>query len=175
MDQIEVDIHANSKLRNNLKGISYHWDIQIDSFCKTPNRAQIRANIIEVNRSILEFNFKVQQFRELQEKWIWSKQKLNILEDQLKLKESKIKEIEQNHEKCDHELETAFLKYKEIQEDYQKLTVGSVKYKEWRIEIRRNDIVDERSVAIMSLTDSSFSLEGPSKAIVNKGGDVKLD
>ena len=137
------------------------------------NREQIKFNIVNVNNAIQNFNKKIEKYEQQLNKWIQSKQELNSQDFQLQAKKDKIQEMYDNHTKVRAKLEAKYKEFRDIEAKIKKLDIYTVEYKNCNIIVRKNDLTNELSEAIVNPANEKLTHErGIAKIIADKGGDV---
>ena len=94
---------------------------------------------------------------------------------QLQAKKNKIQEMKDNHTDVIAKLKKKEKEFKDIEDEINKMNVLSIKYKNCEIIVRKNELINELTEAIVNPTDESYTDNiNISKKIANKEGDVSL-
>ena len=98
---------------------------------------------------------------------------LNNLEFQLQAKRDKIQEIENIHEDVRDKLTKKYKEIRAIEDKIKMMNVNTIEYKNCNIIVRKNDLTEELSEAIVNPTNEQLMHEGDiARAIADKGGNV---
>ena len=94
---------------------------------------------------------------------------------QHKAKKDKIQEMEENFTNVRAKLELKYKEFREIEDKIKKLDVYTYEYKNCNIIVRKNDLTEELSEAIVNPANEQLMHEGgAARAIADKGGDVSI-
>ena len=94
---------------------------------------------------------------------------------QLQAKKNKIQEMKDNHTDIIAKLKKKEKEFKDIEDKINKMNVLSIKYKNCEIIVRKNELINELTEAIVNPTDERYTDNiNISKKIANKEGDVSL-
>jgi len=97
------------------------------------------------------------------------------LEVQLQAKIDKFQEMENNHTDVRKELEKKYKEFRDIEDRIKKMDVFTYEYKNCNIIVRKNDLTEELSEAIVNPANEQLMHEGgAARAIADKGGDVSI-
>ena len=174
LEETKKNIDTKVKKLTKLKGIGEYKDRK-PGRDGVLNREQIKSKITEVNKTIREFNKNIEKYEQQLNEWIQSKQELNSLEVQLQAKKNKIQEIKDNHTDVIAKLKKKDKEFKDIEEEIKKMNALSIEYKNCKIIVRKNEIINELTEVIVNPTDESYTDNiNISKKIANKEGDVSL-
>ena len=94
---------------------------------------------------------------------------------QLDTKRKKFEEMDINHAEVRAKLETKYKEFRDIEDKIKKLDVYTYEYKNCNIIVRKNDLTEELSEAIVNPANEQLMHEGgAARAIADKGGDVSI-
>lgn len=94
---------------------------------------------------------------------------------QLNAKNKKCEEMDKNHADVRAKLEAKYKEFRDIEDKIKKMDVYTYEYKNCNIIVRKNDLTEELSEAIVNPANEQLMHEGgAARAIADKGGDVSI-
>ena len=169
MNEREEKIKKWNRSLNMLKGLEEGWSREIGVM----NREEIKSEITTLNSSVKDFNLRIDKYEQKVENWIESKKKLlsdnSIYED----KKKKLEELSEKQEIVKTNISNKIDEIDRIEAEINELNKVVIYFMRWSIIVRKNDITNERTDAIINPTNEYLTHEEDiARAIVDKGGAV---
>ena len=161
---------SDRKLRI-LKGI----DNDINQAVGSKNREQIKSDIANLNTEIKACNKEIKKYEEQLQKCIEYNQKLGKEQTGYDLKKSKINDISEKIMKVKKDIGDKLDILEDIENSIKAKNVVETDFMGWKIIVRKNDLTEERTDAIVNPANEALIYEGGlTKAVADKGGDVSI-
>ena len=137
------------------------------------NREEIKNEIITLNSSIEDFNLKIGKYEQKVGNLIESKKKLLSDNFIYEAKRKKLGELSEKQSIVKTNISNKIDEIDRIEAEINELNKEVINFMRWSIIVRKNDITNERTDAIVNPANEYLTLEGGvSRAIVDKGGKV---
>ena len=161
---------SDRKLRI-LKGI----DNDINQAVGSKNREQIKSDIANLNTEIKACNKEIKKYEEQLQKCIEYNQKLGKEQMGYDVKKDKINYISEKIMKVKKDIGDKLNILEDIENSIKAKNVVETDFMGWKIIVRKNDLTEERTDAIVNPANEALIYEGGlTKAVADKGGDVSI-
>ena len=169
LNKTEKNIKRWNRNLNMLKGLEEGWSSEIGVMC----REDIKSEITTLNYSVEDFNWRIGKYEQKVENWIESKKKLLSDNFIYETKKKKLGELSEKQNIVKTNISNKIYEIDRIEAEINELNKVVIYFMRWEIIVRKNDLTNERTDAIVNPTNEYLTLEGGvARAIVDKGGAV---
>ena len=169
LDETEENIKKWNRNLNMLKGLEKGWSSELG----VKNREEIKSEITTLNSSIEDFNLRIGKYEQKVENWIESKKKLLSDDAVYEIKKNKLGELSKKQEIVKTNISNKINEIERIEAEINELNKEEISFMRWKIFVRKNDLTNERTDAIVNPANEILKHEGgAARAIADKGGAV---